>query len=416
MDGAIMTDRPSSRPSWHVAERRVLRELLASPGFHYLRLPPDLDAGYRAHHLALSQRSIGQFWPLVALAYAIIATTIVCTPRIAHGMEGTLAVGFGVIAVAIGFAVVGAVVPRLRPHLEKLVWLGAFIGLFGIHVGTLLVRESPGLLTVAEAGVTYITIATLTISHLSYLRAMAAVVLSTLAFFVVAGVVGVFPRMESFPFYAVAAMLVGSIIGVTNEIRERTVFLQEHLLALEKSELDMLSKELAAQSRQDALTGLSNRRHFDELLRREWAIGERERTELSVLFIDVDFFKRFNDGYGHAAGDECLARVGHALAGALRSFDVVARYGGEEFVVLLPRTGVTTTQILAARLLDAVDDLRIPHESSEAESHVTISIGMATMVPTGEHGPDELLRRADHALYGAKAAGRHRFETANAPT
>lgn len=408
----MVNDRPSSRPSWHSADRRVLRELLKSPGFRYLRLPDDLEDAYRKHHQALSLRNLRQYWPLVAITYLVLAVVTAASGVAGPGMVRDLVIGFGVLAVGIGLVVAGALVPALHARLDRLVWVAAFLALLAMHIGTLVTRDSPEVLSMAQSAVTYITIATLTISNLTFRRSISATLGATACFFVLVVFTGIWPDFGQFTFYATAAILVGAMIGVTSEIRERTVFLQERLLAFEKSELDLLTQELAALSRQDALTGLANRRHFDEALRREWAIGEREGTELSLIFLDVDFFKRFNDTYGHPAGDDCLERLGHALSAALRAFDVVALYGGEEFVVLLPRTGVSTAEALAARLIAAVDELAIPHESSEVAPHVTISIGMATMIPTDSLGPDELIERADAALYRAKARGRHRFETA----
>jgi diguanylate cyclase (GGDEF)-like protein len=173
--------------------------------------------------------------------------------------------------------------------------------------------------------------------------------------------------------------------------------------------------ELERLATADSLTGIANRRAFEEALDQEWRRTLRHRTPLSLILIDVDFFKRFNDAYGHVAGDHCLQQVAQALAGnARRAGEMAARYGGEEFAVLLPHTDLDDAHRLAQRMCEAVRQLRIPHEQSEVASHVTISAGVASalLVLAGEAegeraSPTLLIKTADQALYGAKAAGRN---------
>ncbi len=164
-----------------------------------------------------------------------------------------------------------------------------------------------------------------------------------------------------------AYLLIGivlSVIAFFVERRERLGFLQEVLVAIKSEELALLNEHLSAMASKDALSGLSNRRAFDEFLMREWERGRREEQPLSILFMDVDFFKRYNDTYGHAAGDECLKQVAKAMRQALlRPGDIAARYGGEEFVVLLPHTDVQGAMEVGDRLLAAVDALAIPHHA-----------------------------------------------------
>jgi len=163
-------------------------------------------------------------------------------------------------------------------------------------------------------------------------------------------------------------------------------------------------------SAMDGLTGIPNRRHFDEFLNQEWLRGCRSRGPLSVCMMDVDFFKRFNDLYGHAAGDNCLRRVATALASVIcRPADFVARYGGEEFVCVLPDTDADGAVALAEKFRDSVAALRIPHADSTAATHVTISGGLATAIPTEDSCPAQLLDAADRLLYKAKHAGRNQI-------
>jgi diguanylate cyclase (GGDEF)-like protein len=181
----------------------------------------------------------------------------------------------------------------------------------------------------------------------------------------------------------------------------------------------------------DALTGIANRRAFDKALDQEWRRTARHGTPLSLLMIDVDCFKRFNDTYGHVAGDQCLRAIGEVLGRyARRAGEVAARYGGEEFAVLLPHVDEDEAHALAQRLCQAIRDLNIPHASSLAAAHVTISVGVASIplggAPDGDappsndddqakaarSGPVGLVRVADRALYAAKAAGRNQVSSA----
>ena len=169
-----------------------------------------------------------------------------------------------------------------------------------------------------------------------------------------------------------------------------------------------LQDELLALSITDPLTGLHNRRHFDIACSAEWERARREREPLTALFIDVDYFKSYNDCHGHSAGDDCLALVGKAVAYSLqRPADLAARYGGDEFVVLLPVTDTQGALDVAQRVLRAIYALDIAHAASPF-GRVTSSIGVAQVVPKPNSNPQELLERADRALYAAKQAGRNR--------
>jgi diguanylate cyclase (GGDEF)-like protein len=161
----------------------------------------------------------------------------------------------------------------------------------------------------------------------------------------------------------------------------------------------------------DSLTGLANRRRFDECLASEWWHCQRYGWPLTLLFIDIDHFKLYNDHYGHVAGDACLAKVAAAIGGQFgRSHDLVARYGGEEFICLLPECDMVKIRDKANHLCNVVAELRIPHQTSLTAPVVTISIGMATMIPGQDaYDPEALTSLADQNLYLAKSQGRNRL-------
>lgn len=175
-----------------------------------------------------------------------------------------------------------------------------------------------------------------------------------------------------------------------------------HLLLREQS------KKLHEIAFTDGLTGVPNRRRFDECLAREWAIAARELSELALILIDIDHFKAFNDHQGHQAGDDALRWVAQALKDTLRRpSDFLARYGGEEFVCLLPRSGLREAIATAEHLRSAIASGAYPHAHSPTASHLTISLGVSAMIPEPASSPSTLLETADEYLYEAKKRGRN---------
>jgi diguanylate cyclase (GGDEF)-like protein len=166
---------------------------------------------------------------------------------------------------------------------------------------------------------------------------------------------------------------------------------------------------LRASALLDGLTGVANRRKFDEDVQTDWRQCLRETAPLSLILIDIDYFKLYNDRYGHQAGDNCLKLVARALSETLRRpYDKLARYGGEEFACLLPKTKLAGASAMAERMQARVSELRVEHLGSDVDQVVTISLGVASMVPTPSETPELLLKAADQQLYEAKRTGRAR--------
>ncbi|MCU9946006.1 diguanylate cyclase [Pseudomonas solani] len=180
--------------------------------------------------------------------------------------------------------------------------------------------------------------------------------------------------------------------------------------ALRESQQQLLEANLVLQRlmNSDGLTGLSNRRHFDEYLEMEWRRAFREQTSLSLLMIDVDYFKGYNDHFGHIAGDDALRRVAETLReSCTRSSDMAARYGGEEFAMVLPSTSSGGARLLAEKVRRAVEALAIPHNLPQAGAALSVSIGISTLTPQVGQVSLMLVDRADQGLYMAKHNGRN---------
>ncbi len=176
--------------------------------------------------------------------------------------------------------------------------------------------------------------------------------------------------------------------------------------------LERANEQLLRLSTTDGLTGIANRRMFDQTLQTEWQRCARSRACLSLLMIDIDHFKHYNDHYGHQTGDECLRQVARILVMcAKRSGELVARHGGEEYAILLPGTDLQEAMAIAHRCLQQVQAARIPHEDSPVDPSLTVSIGVASMVASPRESRSTLLLQADSALYCAKKAGRNRVES-----
>ncbi|MEZ2236732.1 diguanylate cyclase domain-containing protein [Microcoleus sp.] len=198
------------------------------------------------------------------------------------------------------------------------------------------------------------------------------------------------------------------------EIEFLTHLANQVAIAIEQSELyrklAIANQKLQQLATTDALTRIANRRQFDHILMLEWRRLAREELPLSLILLDIDFFKSYNDFYGHLAGDDCLYQVAGAIASAVkRAGDLPARYGGEEFAVLLPNTGAEGAHVVARTICDRLDALKLPHARSEIDPYVTLSCGIATTIPAPDRSPDSLIHSADSALYQAKTEGKNRI-------
>ncbi len=207
----------------------------------------------------------------------------------------------------------------------------------------------------------------------------------------------------------VGSSVMGFLISKMLCTRERMIFLVMHQARLSEKINRIHAEELLHLSQHDALTKVSNRRTFDEMLDSYFEQARHDEVPLSLLFIDVDFFKKYNDHYGHQKGDEVISAIAKSIKDSIRHMDFVARYGGEEFVVLLPETDAHGAYAVASNIFKAVERLAIPHSQSLVSGNVTISLGFTVYKGEAEIFKSDFLQRADQALYRAKQLGRNQI-------
>jgi diguanylate cyclase (GGDEF)-like protein len=197
-------------------------------------------------------------------------------------------------------------------------------------------------------------------------------------------------------------------IACQNQLLEKRVAKRTRDLGRSNAALRKANRKLKALSLMDELTQLANYRHFEGFLQQIWGMMQRRKEPVSLLLCDVDYFKQYNDTYGHQAGNHCLKAIAGVLSDiTLRSCDLAARYGGEEFIVLLPGLSMEKAEHFARRIQERIAELAIPHVASKAASIVTVSIGIATLTPSHHCAPSQLFEQADQALYRAKSRGRN---------
>ncbi|HEX4940135.1 MAG TPA: diguanylate cyclase [Candidatus Kapabacteria bacterium] len=395
-----MRNLPVSDP----ALQREISAVLAG-GFRFLRFPDFLEPYFSGHYRLLAVNTL-------------MANTFYLT---------TLYLLMGVLAFSqysseqlqlfpLGYFITGGclVVTLLFPRLQRFDrWFNWYTGLSTVGALVALMTaaasvEDRDAMTSAHATSIYAVIIVYAMSKMRFYMTVIWCALAGVLHLVLLDVLELPRSFHNFQAYFIAANLIGMGIAYVIEHRERVMFLQALLLDIDKAQQRLLYANLEKLSREDPLTGLANRRYFDERLNMEWNRCQREKLPLSVILLDVDFFKQYNDLYGHQAGDHCLTLIARALRKeASRPAEVVGRYGGEEFIILYPNVDANQIRNTLVRIQQRLLALAVLHEGSRIAKVVTASLGAATAYPVRNLNPEKLVSAADQMLYKSKEAGRN---------
>lgn len=382
-------------------------EATLSAGFPSLRFPPSLEEAFRENYFVNNLTRIRIALLTGVILYAIFG--FLDWRLIPEAKEKMWLIRFGAVCPIGTLLFLYTYSPRFKRFFQPTILLSLLTGGLGI-VAMVAADPHPernfyytGLLLVMMYGFTLV--------GLRFWYAISWSIAVLAAYVVVALTIGHSPADSVLhnTFCIVAAINIGAVSNYLMEHYVRRDFLQGLLLDAEKSQLQETTRQLESLSTIDELTGVANRRRFEAFLQQEWLRCQRKEEPISLILLDIDCFKAFNDTYGHQAGDACLRHVASTLADfARRSGDLAARYGGEEFALILAGTGAESALHIAELLREAIEALHIPHERSVAGQFVTISAGVITLVPHSTLARKVLVEAADLALYQAKREGRNR--------
>lgn len=362
--------------------------------FGHLKFEPALEAAYAAERFAASRQFVrANLLILMAIMVVIFVTDRIVMPGIWDLKLLAARLAYMLPALALAFA--ATFVPRADrwyPRVAAVVAIGMLVAVS--IAGLLAWQHGEGRLIVRPI---YAAIAIYFMLGLGF---RIALVVNILGISVYAGLAAIWAGLPGEDLlFSVSTLLLTNVLCVAGayklEYLQRAAWLK--------------TRQLEGHALRDGLTGLSNRRRFDEQFERIWRQAQRDGILVSLLLVDIDHFKKFNDRYGHQAGDEALKSLAGVLSeSARRPMDVAARFGGEEFTVLLFDAGRAYAVRTAQSIMDGLRDAAIPHADSPT-GRLTVSIGIATVVPVVGRSPAGLLQLADQALYGAKDAGRNQL-------
>jgi diguanylate cyclase (GGDEF)-like protein len=397
------------------SEKTIKLRALLDNHHHGHDFPAELEKDFRAHMVEQGLRfnRDGALAIIVAVpALYIIFYILIRLLSSPHFLEENLRVLNWTMLVEFAFTL-HIVMMRSLPAIRELFSLYTVVAWSGLVAAALIgsaAMPDPYIRTLAQFPVALLIMTIFALGvfdkNLSTLSALAGslIALVTIYAFDLFFDAGIFMASTVLP------IGLGILVASLTEMRDRTSFLQEKLLESERILLEEYSSMVESISRSDALTGLANRRHFNETLEREWAASTRNGDSLALIFIDVDYFKPYNDTYGHQQGDMVLSSIGSTLNQcAMRPADLAARYGGEEFVMLLPSTDAHGAYKVARHITEMVSALAIPHGGSAISDQVTLSIGIAVRTHDSSCKADDLIAEADAAVYDAKHQGRNRI-------
>jgi diguanylate cyclase (GGDEF)-like protein len=305
----------------------------------------------------------------------------------------TFIVRFGVVYPVLGLTWFSSTHPRLQAYIASFAWFS--ISTAGLGVVAVVILARWYVIPLPYEGILLVIMATYLLTGLLFYHALTCAILISLVYLLGEFLLGYpMPMWISNGIFLIFANLIGICGCYTLEQNIRSDFLKSKWL---ESLVDL-----------DGLTGIYNRRMFDEYFPRLWGQACREKKPLMIALLDVDYFKKFNDTYGHLAGDECLKQVASRLSEvAKRPLDLAARYGGEEFVLIRFNAGKESLSPFAQEICCGISALKIPHQASEIADHITVSVGIVLHIPDEEDSLESFLEEADQALYEAKQKGRN---------
>jgi diguanylate cyclase (GGDEF)-like protein len=385
------------------ATEKELTTALQSKNY-FLSFPTQLEQLYINQHTPRAIRRFHVLLPVIAFLYAIIMTGIIgIIPNSSLALWTTIVIS---VTLCIIFTMALSYFPRFN-HWTK--WYGSFGGAVVISATIIITnlfplgQNSPLL----YSAIIFAILIVYTCVGLTLFWCIGANVVGGLSAIIIMYFMNIDVNWSLLNRIYICSSILGLGLSYALENQERKNFLNTLLLRLTIRKGEDLTKQLESLSRLDSLTGIANRRHLDEVLIDEWNRAMRKNQSMTIMMIDVDHFKLYNDKFGHLSGDSCLRQIAQLFAKMTnRSGDLAARYGGEEFVLVYPAMDISHAKKQATRLLHQMANLALPHPSG---GFVSVSIGVCVSTPTPEVDMIQLLRNADSALYKAKETGRNRY-------
>ncbi|KXZ62899.1 GGDEF domain-containing protein [Acinetobacter venetianus] len=385
-------------------------DLLISRGLNLVWFPKELEVIYRDQYRNEAAHEFRYRAPIILGLYLYLSFgTYQVLPE---DLRLTWVAFYGWVGVIISIAWVIAFVPKLNKWFDHYVGLGS-MGAVAITFTLINVLEQGQNNVLFHAAMMYAVVIIYGFVGMRFYTAIIAGwcggLIGVIASTALSGSIDWTFLNRTYTF----SSFLGMALAYATDRQHRENYLQNCMLELNRLELMRQAQQLSILSQQDALTGLANRRYLDEVLENEWKRAIRHEVPITIMMIDIDFFKLYNDTLGHIQGDQCLRRIAILLGSiASRSGDLAARYGGEEFLLLFSMTDKEQAITQVQRLMELVRSININHPKSSVSKHVTISVGVATMTPHLNDSLSEFVSQADHALYIAKSNGRNQYHIA----
>lgn len=397
----------SSEQDQLARDKLLLTECLALTGIRRLFFPASLEQDFIAYNANRMRSNLQNHWKELAGIYLGFSFMLLLIFPINE--LGYFPWIMALLFLGLMIRTYDSHLPQFDPYTETFTCIGGGLAMAAVLIGVSSVSDET-VQAFSMIGSALITIGLFTFLKLRLKTALLAACLAAIFFLL-------FSWIFSLPFdplyllgYFLAPCTFGASIAYLNEYQERTVFLQEKLLMFERNHIQTLYENLQELSVTDYLTGLKNRRFLNEMLEHEWSRCSRTQETLAIIFLDIDYFKQFNDHYGHEAGDIALQAVAKVLKScAARKEDIVSRYGGEEFVLVIPNSNREKTTELLKKIQNTLAQAHIEHNKSQVSNIITVSMGIYNCIPPASENYSTALKKADEALYEAKENGRNQW-------